>query len=220
MNAGDFTQKIAFYEMLSEEEKKLVRENVLIKEYRKNELVHSCTGACLGMIYVIEGCIRTSIVSEEGRELTLFKVGAGDTCVMSAACVLHEIRLGSAMTASENTTVLVLNAGALAKLVSGNVAVKSYCYEIATKRFASALFVLQDIILLRFDQRLAKYLVALYEQTGDLTLHVTQEAVASDVNSAREVVTRMLKQFEMEGLVKLERGSIAITDLDGMKKII
>lgn len=219
MNATDYVDKIEFYELLSEDEKKLVRDNVYIKEYEKNETVHSCTGACLGMIYVIRGSIRTSIISEEGRELTLFKIGQGDTCVISAACVLHEIRLESFMRAETDTTVLVLSSKALVRLVAEDLAVKSYCYEIATRRFSAALFVLQEMILLRFDQRLAKYLIGLAEKTNSRKLRITQEAIAADVNSAREVVTRMLKQFELEGLVKLSRGIVELTDVEGLRVI-
>lgn len=220
MNACDYIDKIEFFNLLSEDEKQLVKDNVYIREYGKNEIVHSCTGACLGMIFVIKGSIRTSIISEEGRELTLFKIGEGDTCVISAACVLHEIRLESSMMAQTDTIVLVLSSKALAKLVADNLAVKSFCYEIATKRFAAALFVLQEIILLRFDQRLAKYLVETAKSNNSKKITITQEQIASDVNSAREVVARMLKQFELEGLVELKRGSIEIKDFEGLNMII
>lgn len=217
MNVLDYVEKIEFYSMLSDAEKQVVRENVFLKEYQKGEMIHSCTGACLGMVYVISGCIRATIVSQEGRELTLYKIGEGETCVISAACVLHEIRLESSMIAKEDTTVMVLSSKALMMLTKQNLAVKSYCYEIATRRFSAALFVLQEIILLRFDQRLAKYLVQEAEKSDGPKLHLTQEAIAADVNSAREVVARMLKQFEMEGLVKLGRGTIEITNLEDLK---
>lgn len=209
-----------FYKLLSDEEKKLVKENIYYKEYGKHEIVHSCTGVCLGMLFVISGSIRTSIISEEGRELTLFKLGANDTCVFSAACVLHEIRLESSMAAERDTSAIVLDSKTLAKIVSQNIAVKSYCYEIAAKRFSAALFVLQEIILLRFDQRLARYLTDAAKQSNDKVLHITQEAIASDVNSAREVVARMLKQFETDGLVKLGRGSIELIDMDGIRQLL
>lgn len=220
MNASDYIEKIEFLGMLSNEEKELVRENVYIKEYAKNETIHSCTGACLGMIFVISGSVRTSVISEEGRELTLFKIGVGDTCVISAACVLHEIRLESFMKAETDTTLLILSAKALAQLVNNNLNVKSYCYEIAVKRFSAALFVLQEMILLRFDQRLAKYLLEMSAKTGSTTLRLTQEAIAADVNSAREVVTRMLKQFEVEGLVELRRGCVEIKDAEALHNIL
>lgn len=217
MNAADYAEKIDFFDKLSEKEKELVRNNLHIKEYAKNEMIHSCTGACLGMVYVISGSIRTSVVSQEGRELTLFKIGEGETCVISAACVLHEIRLESSMTAEKDTVLLVLSSKALAGLVADNPEVRCYCYEIAVRRFQAALFVLQEMILLRFDQRLAKYLVEMSQKEGSLKMRITQEAIAADINSAREVVTRMLKQFELEELVEIKRGSIEIKDIGALK---
>lgn len=220
MNAVDYVEKIEFFDVLLPKEKELVKENVYIKEYKKGEMVHSCTGACLGMVFVISGGLKTSIISEEGRELTLFKIGEGDTCVISAACVLHEIRLESFMFAEKDSKLLILSSKALMKLTTDNLAVKSYCYEIAVRRFSTALFVLQEMILLKFDKRLAKYLLLKAKEAGSNKLKITQEAIASDVNSAREVVTRMLKQFEIDGLVELKRGSIEIKDFEALENIL
>ena len=213
-------EKIAIYDMLSDEEKALVESNVSVRTYSKDEIIHSCTGDCLGLIYVISGGIRVSIISEEGRALTLYKLAEGDTCVVSAACVLHEIRLESAITASEDTKLLILNSRTLSKLVNDNINVRCYSYEIATKRFSQALFVLQEMILAGFDVRLARYLLECAKRTGSDELKMTQEEVATEVNSAREVVARMLRQFVIDDLVELKRGVIILKDIQGLEKIV
>ncbi len=213
-------RRIAIYDMLSDEEKDLVAKNVTVRKFLKNEVIHSCTGDCLGLIFVISGGIRVSIISEEGRALTLYKLAEGDTCVVSAACVLHEIRLESAIMASDATTLLILNSRTLSKLVEENLRVRCYSYEIATKRFSSALFVLQEMILAGFDVRLARYLLECAEKSGSPELRMTQEEVATEVNSAREVVARMLRQFVMDGLVELKRGVILLKDIQGLKDIV
>ncbi len=220
MRTEDYTTKIAFYDKLSDDEKELFAENVSIKTFSKNEVIHSHNGACIGLIYIISGGIRVGIYSEEGRWLTLYKLSAGDTCVVSAACVLHEIRFESAMTASEDTTVMILNSKTLAKLVENNINVRCYSYEVATKRFSAALFVLQEVILTGFDVRLARYLLEEYKRTGNVELRMTQESIATEVNSAREVVARMLRQFVLEDLVELKRGMIIIRDPKGLSDIV
>ena len=220
MRTEDYTTKIAFYDSLSDDEKKLFAENVSIKTFSKDEIIHSHNGACIGLIYIISGGIRVGIYSEEGRWLTLYKLSAGDTCVVSAACVLHEIRFESAMTASEDTTVMILNSKTLAKLVENNINVRCYSYEVATKRFSAALFVLQEVILTGFDVRLARYLLEEYKRTGNVELRMTQESIATEVNSAREVVARMLRQFVLEDLVELKRGTIIIRDPKGLSDIV
>lgn len=211
--------KIAIYDMLSEEEKELVKTNVVIRSYAKDEIIHSCTGDCLGLIYVLSGGIRVGIISKEGRQITLYKLAAGDTCVVSAACVLHEIRLESAITATADSRLLILNSKTLSKLVADNIRVRCYSYEIATKRFSDALFVLQEMILESFDVRLARYLLACLESEGKAELHMTQEEAALEVNSAREVVARMLRQFALDGLVEVKRGLILLKDIEGLKDI-
>ena len=220
MRTEDYTTKIAFYDSLSDDEKKLFAENVSIKTFSKDEIIHSHNGACIGLIYIISGGIRVGIYYVEGRWLTLYKLSAGDTCVVSAACVLHEIRFESAMTASEDTTVMILNSKTLAKLVENNINVRCYSYEVATKRFSAALFVLQEVILTGFDVRLARYLLEEYKRTGTVELKMTQESIATEVNSAREVVARMLRQFVLEDLVELKRGTIIIRDPEGLSDIV
>ena len=220
MNKEDYISDIAFYDTLSDEEKQLFSDNVSIRSYSKDEVIHSHNGSCIGLIYIISGGIRVGIYSEEGRWLTLYKLSAKDTCVVSAACVLHEIRFESAMTASEDTTVMILNSRALAKLVESNINVRCYSYEVATKRFSAALFVLQEIILTGFDKRLARYLLEEYKRTDSAELKMTQESIATEVNSAREVVARMLRQFVLDDLVELKRGTIIIRDPEGLSDIV
>ncbi len=218
MDVRTYAGKISFYDKLTKEEQNTVMENVSLKTYKKGEMIHSCTGSCLGLIYVIEGDIRVSIISEEGREITLYRLSKGDTCVISAACVLHEIRFESGMTATSDTTLLILNSKALAKLMASNPEVKSYSYEIATRRFSAALFVLQEIIFARMDTRLARFLLEQADDAGEIRM--TQEKIAESINSAREVVARMLRQFVIDDLVELKRGLIVIKDEEGLEDLL
>ncbi|MCR4704432.1 MAG: Crp/Fnr family transcriptional regulator [Lachnospiraceae bacterium] len=218
MDVRTYAEKISFYNKLTKEEQNTVLENVSLKTYKKGEMIHSCTGSCLGLIYVIEGDIRVSIISEEGREITLYRLSKGDTCVISAACVLHEIRFESGMTATSDTTLLILNSKALARLMASNPEVKSYSYEIATRRFSAALFVLQEIIFARMDTRLARFLLEQADDAGEIRM--TQEKIAESINSAREVVARMLRQFVIDDLVELKRGLIVIKDEEGLEDLL
>ncbi len=218
MDVRAYAEKISFYDRLTKEEQDTLMANVSLKTYGRGEMIHSCTGSCLGLIYVIEGDIRVSIISEEGREITLYRLAEGDTCVISAACVLHEITFESGMTATSDTTLLVLNSKALAKLMAANPEVRSYSYEIATRRFSAALFVLQEIIFARMDRRLARFLLEQADDAGEIRM--TQEKIAESINSAREVVARMLRQFVIDDLVELKRGCIAIKDEAGLEALL
>ncbi len=216
---GNSADRIEFYDRLTDDEKFLVNDNVTARSYSKGEVIHSHNGSCIGLIYIIEGGIRVGIYSEEGRFITLYKLGQGDTCVVSAACVLHEIKFESAMIATDDTKVMILNARTLSKLVEDNIYVRSYSYEIATRRFSTALFVLQEIIMTGFDVRLARYLIEESKRCGSTELHMTQESIATEVNSAREVVARMLRQFVLDDMVKISRGTIILTDTDALSSL-
>ena len=218
MDVRAYAEKISFYDRLTKEEQDTLMANVSLKTYGRGEMIHSCTGSCLGLIYVIEGDIRVSIISEEGREITLYRLSEGDTCVISAACVLHEITFESGRTATSDTTLLVLNSKALAKLMDTNPEVRSYSYEIATRRFSAALFVLQEIIFARMDRRLARFLLEQADTSGEIRM--TQEKIAESINSAREVVARMLRQFVVDDLVELKRGCIVIKDEAGLEALL
>jgi CRP/FNR family transcriptional regulator len=101
-----------------------------------------------------------------------------------------------------------------------NLEVRCFTYELATERFSTVVFVLQQIIFARFDQRLAGFLLEYYDRTGLNKLKMTQEAIAVEVNTAREVVARMLKQFASDGLIEMNRGSITFKDIEGLRMLI
>ena len=104
--------------------------------------------------------------------------------------------------------------------MDSNIYVRCFAYELATQRFSDVVWVMQEILFAGFDVRMARFLLSVYEKTGEKKIQMTQEAIAKEVNSAREVVARMLKQFASDELIELNRGAILIKDFEGLKKII
>ena len=168
------------------------------------------------MIYVAKGSVRVFITSKEGREVTLFHIFEGDSCILSASCVIGEISLDVQLTAEEDTEILAVPAGTFSSLMDSNIHVKSFAYELSTRRFSTVVWVMQQILFDRFDERLARLLIGIYEKTGDEKIKMTQEDMAKEVNSAREVVARMLRQFADDGWVEINRGQITLTDIDAL----
>lgn len=210
---------LPFWKDLSEEEKRYVTENAVLRTYPKGTYLQSCGESCLGMIHVISGSIRALMISEEGREITLYHLNPGDSCVLSASCVLNQLSFETQMVATEDLTLLVVNAGAYGRLLEKNLAVRCFTYELAYARFSTVIWVLQQIIFNRFDRRLAQFFIAEYEKTGTAEIRMTQEEIAREVNTAREVVARMLKQFTADGLIEVKRGAIELKDLDALRDL-
>lgn len=220
MNIEDDVKKLSYWNSLSEEEKAVLMRGTTGRSYQKNEYIHGFSDACLGMVYVCRGSIRVYTISEEGREVTLFHISEGECCIMSASCVITGISLDVQLLAEEETEIMAVHSGTVQKLMDSNIYVKCFAYELAVKRFSSVVWVMQEILFARFDVRMARFLLSVYEKTGKLNIQMTQEAIATEVNSAREVVARMLKQFASDNLIELKRGTIVLKNIDGLKKII
>ena len=220
MDISEVIKQIPFWNNLVDEEKTQLLSGVVLRVYKKDSYIYGTTDACLGMIYVQKGSIRVYITNEEGREITLFHIGSGECCIMSASCVITGISLDVQLFVEEETEIIAIHSGMVQKLMDSNIYVRCFAYELATKRFSDVVWVMQEILFARFDVRMARFLLSVYEKTGENKIQMTQEAIAKEVNSAREVVARMLKQFASDELIELYRGVILIKDFEGLKNII
>ena len=133
--------------------------------------------------------------------------------------MIHQLTFETEVSAVKDTTVLVVPAAICGQLMESNIHVKALVFEKETERFSQTLWALQMMLFKKFDQRLASYFVAAYEKSGKLEIQKTQEEIARDVNSAREVVARMLREFSAKGLVNVKRGAIHLLDIEGLKQI-
>ena len=211
--------KLPFWEHLSEQERILTQCGTTHRTYEKGVYIFDYSDSCMGMVYIQKGSIRVFITSEEGREVTLFHISEGDCCVFSSACVIGGVTLDVQMVAESEVELLAIHAGTVAKLMESNIHFKCFIYELAAKRYSTVVWVMQQILFAHFDERMARFLLSRYEKTGDSTIRMTQEAMAQEVNSAREVVARMLRQFESDGLIELNRGIVILKNIESLKNI-
>lgn len=211
--------KLPFWTSLTEQEKEILRKSAVIRRYEKGSFIHSSDRDCLGMLFILSGEIRTYILSDEGREITLFRLYPNDLCVLSASCVISQISFDTQITARQDTEVLIIPPNITALLKEQNISVRCFLYEQATERFSEVMWAMQQILFKGLDQRLAAFLVEECERTNSNTVRMTHEQIARNISSAREAVARMLKQFTQDGLVELKRGEIIIKDTDGLKRL-
>ena len=217
MDATPFFQ-LPYWDALTEKEQNLVEENIRTLRFEKNALVLG-GGDCLGLLLVTKGRLRAYLLSEEGREVTVFRVGPGECCVLSASCVMSQIHFETHMEAEEESELLLLGSGVFRQLTEENVSIRCFLYEMAAERFSEVLWVMQQILFMGFDRRLALFLVEACRRTGGQQLKVTHEQIARDLGSAREVVTRMLRRFSEEGLVELGRGTVTVKAPEGLERL-
>ena len=211
-------QALPFWPNLTEDQRLAARRGARIVPYKKGDMVHSCTGECLGLIAVQRGKLRAYMTSEDGREIALYRLLEGDACVLAASCVIRAITFDVQLVADADTDLLVLNAHTFQQLVKENIYVESCMYKLATERFSDVMWSMQQLLFISFDKRLAQYL---WDESGQGAQPVlaTHEQIARDTGAVRETVTRMLRNFAEDGMVRLGRGSVTITDREKVKKL-
>ena len=105
------------------------------------------------------------------------------------------------------------------QLINQNIYARCYTYELISEKFSNVMWVMKEILFDKFDKRLASYLIKQTQKNNNLKIKVTQEQIAKDLNTAREVVSRMLKRFELEKMIEIQRGGVRILDLEKLKEL-
>ncbi|MBS5927443.1 MAG: Crp/Fnr family transcriptional regulator [Clostridium sp.] len=202
-----------FYSKLTKEDKDIFNSKAIHVMYSKDDSLYFSDKNCNGFITVLSGSLRAFLTSEEGKEITLYRLEKGYSCILSASCIFKNIQFSINIDALENTEAIVLPSEYLQRFSQNNMSLNQYILDLTQSRFSEVMWIMQDIVFTSFDKRLIKYL----ESFNEKVIKVTHESIANDLGTAREVVSRMLKYFEKEGMVKLSRGSITIIDLNKNK---
>jgi len=214
----DYLRKnLDFWDKLNPAEQQALSASVEWKKYSTGQNVHSASHECVGVLLIKSGELRTYIMSEDGREITLFRVSAGEVCILSASCILQSISFDVFVDAVSDTEVLIIGASCFAKLMEQNVHAENFSLKAAAELFSEVMWTMEQILFMSFDKRLAIFLLDETSRTGSGTFALTHEQIAKYMGSAREVVSRMLKYFEKEGLVRLSRGTVEVINKEKLR---
>ena len=209
---GEFEgNALPFWKDLSEEERAKISRETTVHRYGKGEHIHQ-NGECTGVIFIRSGCVRVYLLSDEGRDVTLYRLYAGDVCVLSAPCVLRTIMFDVFVDAEEPSVCYQIGGAAFSQAAEQNLKLKVFACETALDRFSEVMWVMQQILFMSMDKRLAVFLADETARTGSDTVALTHEQIARYIGSAREVVSRMLKYFANEGIAELSRRGVKILD--------
>lgn len=207
-----------FWESISEEERTYLCENTVAMTFPKGANVHDST-QCSGVFFVRKGCLRVYLLSEEGKDITLYRLHAGDMCMLAASCVLQAVTFDVFIDAEEDSECYVISGPAFASVSESNPAVKIFSLELAVSRFSDVMWVMQQILFMSMDRRLAIFLWDESQRLNADAIPLTHEQIAKYMGSAREVVSRVLKYFAGEGIVEISRGGVKLLDKPRLKKL-
>ncbi len=205
-------QSLSVWKSLTAEQQTALEAASVRRTCPKGTVLHQGDADCTGLILVCAGQLRAYILSEDGREITLYRLFERDICLFSASCIMNSIQFEIMVEAEKDSEVLVIPAELYKRIMSISAPLANYTNEIMASRFSEVMWLLDQILWKRFDVRLAEFLCNEVQIEGTNQLRITHEMIGRHLGNPREVVTRMLKYFQNEGYVKLSRGMIAVCD--------
>ena len=213
-----YRELFPFWEEISQEDREYLCQNSIALTYKKGTMIHNGND-CVGIIFVRKGCLRVYVMSSEGKDVTLYRLYDGDICILSASCVLQPITFDVMVDAEENSECYVISGGAFAEVSRHNPNIRIFTLETALGRFSDVMWVMQQILFMSMDKRLAIFLTDEAARVGSDTISLTHEQIAKYMGSAREVVSRMLKYFSNEGLVEVSRKGVKLLDKERLRRL-
>lgn len=208
----DFQDYFPLWAKLNKSQQERIRASLLFREVKKGAMLHDGTLDCTGLFLVRDGQLRAYILSEEGREITLYRLFERDMCLLSASCIVHSLQFEVMIAAEKDTSLWVIPADVYKAIMEESAALANYTNELMASRFSDVMWLIEEIMWKSLDKRIAYFLLEEAAIEGSNRLQMTHETIANHLGTRREVVTRMLRYFQEEGLVKLSRGVVELTD--------
>ena len=216
----DFQTVFSIWEQLNSSQKEHIMNGLITKHVKKGTIIHNGSIDCTGLFLIKSGRLRTYILSEEGREITIYRLFDRDMCLFSASCIMHSIQFEVVIEAEKDTDLWIIPSEIYKKIMDESVALANYTNEVMASRFSDVMWLMEQVMWKSIDKRLATFLLEESFIEGTSELKITHEIIANHIGTHREVITRMLRYFQSEGLVKLSRGTVTIVDNTKLQKLI
>ena len=213
----DFSQYFPIWNKLTDDQRQRITQRVMRREVKKGTLLHDGSNECTGLLLVRSGQLRAYILSDEGREITIYRLFDRDMCLFSASCIMRSIQFDITVEAEKDTELWLIPPDVYQAVMNESAAVANYTNEVMATRFSEVMWLMEQIMWKSLDKRLASFLAEESAIEGSETLKLTHETIAKHLGSHREVITRMLRYFQSEGWVKVSRGTVEILDMDALE---
>ena len=215
----DLSVYFPIWDKLLPAQQELLTNSAVSRTVKKGAVIHSGSMDCTGLLLVQQGQLRAYILSDEGREVTLYRLFDRDICLFSASCMMRSIQFEIMIEAEKDTELWIIPTEVYKGITEESAPAANFTNEIMASRFSEVMWLMEQIMWKSFDKRLARFLLdeSALEETS--ALKITHEAIANHLGTARDVVTRMLRYFQSEGMVKLSRGIVEITAREKLLEI-
>ena len=214
-----FEQHFPIWDQLQPHQQRLLLDSLTFRTVEKGTLLRGGSADCAGLVLIRSGQLRALVYSEEGREITIYRLFDGDLCLFCAPCVIRSIQFDVTIQAEKDTAFWRIPAEVYQGLMAQSAAVANYTNELMASRFTEVMGRLEQFMWTSMDKRVAAFLLQEAAIEGTCALRITHEAIAHHLGSHREVVTRMLRDFQAAGMVKLSRGLVTIVDREKLEAL-
>ncbi len=208
-----------FWKNLKLTDKQQLIDNINVFKYKKGEQIQSGAENCTGVMAIKQGQLRAYMLSDEGKEITLYRLLDGDVCILSASCILKNISFEMHIDAESDAEIYVIIAAAYDDLSKRNIEIEAFISQTVAARFSDAMWVMEQIVFMKLDKRVALFLLEESALVGSDMLNITHSQIANHLGTAREVITRMFKYFQKEGIISVSRKGVEILDRKKLKSL-
>lgn len=215
----EFSKYIPFWDKLTENQQQRIAGVIEFRTVPKGHHIHDSSADCLGLVMVRTGQLRAYILSADGREITVGRLFDYDASLLSASCVMPDMQLNIMIEAEKDSEFWSIPACLFKNLAEESLAVSNYSRDLLAGNYSELMWLMEQIMFKSLDKRLAAFLLEESRVEGSETLKITHEVIGNHLGTAREVVTRMLRYFQGEGMVELSRGTITLTDIQKLHRL-
>ena len=207
-----FSAFFPVWERLTPQQQAALSGSMFSRRVRRGDVIHQGDADCTGLLLVKSGQLRAFMLSEDGREITLYRLFERDLCLFSASCMMRSIQFDITIQAEKDAELWVIPAETYRQVMEESAPLSNFTNEVMAARFSDVMWLIEQVLWKSFDRRLAAFLLEESAIEGTRTLKITHELIGNHMGNPREVVTRMLRYFQGEGLVRLSRGTVEIVD--------
>lgn len=215
----EFTEYFPIWDKMTREHQNRIAQVIDFQKIKKGTIIHDGSPDCLGMLLVKSGQLRAYLLNEEGREITICRFFEMDICLFTAACVMPNMQFDIFIEAEKDTEIWIIPACLYKNLMDESLVMANYARDLITSHFSELMWLMEQIMWRSFDKRLAKFLLEESTLEESDSLKITHEKIANHMGTAREVVTRMLRYFQSEDMIRLTRGTVDIKDRKRLTKL-
>jgi len=215
----EFQNVFPVWSKLTAAQQNLISGHLMSRRISKGTVIHNGSMDCTGLLLVKSGQLRAYILSDEGREITIYRLFDRDMCLFSASCIMRSIQFEITIETEKDTELWIIPSDIYQSIMAESAPIANYTNELMATRFSDVMWLIEQIMWKSLDKRVAAFLLEEASIEETVTLKITHEYIANHLGSHREVITRMLRYFQNEGIAKLSRGVVEITNTKKLEEL-